>query len=351
VQDVADGCLAELVASYPADALGRPKLRLRLHRHLLPCTDEATCVRLRALVRAAVTAAGSEEQDAWPAVGRVLDMIERVSTDVYIRPAVQALLKHRGRVDRYPGDDGVVVTASVRLDVRSALPEDETEHDEPEGDEASFIGKQVELTEHLESVSRTARDFASTCGLDDELVNILELAGRWHDEGKRDRRFQAWLRGSELRALAENEPIAKSGRDVSQWKPSTLFGYPRGARHEFVSVRLFEQAYSRRTDESLLDLAKFLIGTHHGFGRPFPPVVKDGNPVEVKLMLDGRELAVSSDHRLYRLDSGWTDLFWCMVRRAGWWGLAYLEALLVTADRTVSAREQQKRETVVEAVS
>jgi hypothetical protein len=30
-----------------------------------------------------------------------------------------------------------------------------------------------------------------------------------------------------------------------------------------------------------------------------------------------------------------------MVRRYGWWGLAYLEALLVTADRVVSATEQQ----------
>ncbi|MFC1641327.1 hypothetical protein ACFL5O_01375 [Myxococcota bacterium] len=48
------------------------------------------------------------------------------------------------------------------------------------------------------------------------MAKLLLMAGLWHDEGKRDRRFQAWLYGSELRALAalsENRLLAKSGRD------------------------------------------------------------------------------------------------------------------------------------------
>ncbi len=149
--------------------------------------------------------------------------------------------------------------------------------------------------------------------------------------------------------MAASEPIAKSEREINQWKPSTLFGYPRGARHEFVSVRLFEDAAKQGDVGCVAELAKLLVGTHHGFGRPFPPVVKDSTPVEVKLALAGREMVVSSDHLLHRIDSGWADLFWSMVRRFGWWGLAYLEALMITADRTVSAREQRTRETTGEA--
>jgi len=110
----------------------------------------------------------------------------------------------------------------------------------------------------------------------------------------------------------------------------------------FVSVRLFEQAGRPVAGGVNLDLARFLIGTHHGFGRPFAPVVEDAEPVDVKLTLEGRDLVVLSDHRFHRLEAGWADLFWSLIRRFGWWGLAYLEALLITADRTVSAREQRQ---------
>ena len=88
------------------------------------------------------------------------------------------------------------------------------------------------------------------------------------------------------------------------------------------------------------DLIRLLIGTHHGRGCPFPPVLNDPDPVEISFTCGGEAIATSSDHGLYRLDSGWVDLFWKMVRRYGWWGVAYLEALLITADRTVSAQEQ-----------
>lgn len=343
VKDVADRCLAQLVASYPDDAFRRPKLRLRLHPSLLPTADDAASERLRSLLRVAVAAASSEGHNAWAATRRLLEATLALVDDAYVKAAINAVLGRRGRLALYPSDQGVVVVASVALVLPQPLPEVDLEQDEPEGDEASFTGRQVPLEEHLTSVGRAAGEFASACGLQDVLVKTLELSGRWHDQGKRDRRFQAWLRGSELQALAEENPIAKSGRDASQWKPSTVFGYPGGARHEFVSVRLFEQAGRTRADGvALLDLARFLIGTHHGYGRPFVPVVQDSRPVEVKLKLDGHELAVSSDHRLHRIDSGWTDLFWSLVRRFGWWGLAYLEALLVTADRTVSAWEQRQ---------
>jgi CRISPR-associated endonuclease/helicase Cas3 len=102
---------------------------------------------------------------------------------------------------------------------------------------------------------------------------------------------------------------------------------------------MFEKAIVESEEKE--EFIKFLIGTHHGHGRPFPPVLSDPTPVEVSLEHDGKRITTTSDHRLYQLDSGWVDLFWRMVRRYGWWGIAYLEALLITADRSVSAREQR----------
>jgi CRISPR-associated endonuclease/helicase Cas3 len=197
-------------------------------------------------------------------------------------------------------------------------------------------------------VAETARRFARATALE-HVAETFELAGQWHDQGKRDWRFQAWLRGSELHALAEEaNPIAKSGRDRSQWGASTDFGYPRGARHELVSVRLFERADRADADGVDRELAKFLVGTHHGFGRPLPPVVRDRSAVNVTLPCTDGDLVVSSDHGLHHLDGGWAELFWSMVRRFGWWGLAYLEAVFITADRTVSAWERKQADPAAE---
>lgn len=336
VSDVASQCLGQRIASYPADAFRKPKFRLRLHPELLPECDQATRERLRDLLSAAATTARSEDQDAWPKATRLLGALEPHLEDLYLKAAVKALREQQLPVEPYPG--GIVITKSLVLDFESRMHEDEYFEEEPEGDEASFTGRPLLLTEHLADVESAVVQFARNSGLSEELIGSLRQAGRWHDEGKRDPRFQAWLHGSEVKALAAEEPIAKSGRAPSLWKPSTGFGYPRGARHEFVSVRLFERYCTEDVEAQDSDLAKLLIGTHHGYGRPFPPVSRDPRPVGVTWTDGGREIVVSSDHQLHRIESGWVELFWQMVRHFGWWGLAYLESILVTADRTVSAR-------------
>ncbi|MFB3826484.1 MAG: type I-U CRISPR-associated helicase/endonuclease Cas3 [Bryobacteraceae bacterium] len=346
VSDVAEPCLVQLVNSYPKTALRRPRVRLRLHPHLLPSAKELPLDRVRGFFRAAVDAVRAHDQDSWPAIERILRAIRPYVREAERAAAIDAILqaKDRPQVRLYPQQDAFVLTADVRLPL--AAPEapasENAEFEEPEDDEMSFRsdGHPITLLKHTAAVRKSCAKFARACGLEKEVRRALLLAASWHDVGKRDARFQAWLHGSEVKALvalAGDEPLAKSGRDPRNWKSSEVFGYPKGLRHEFVSVRLLEQAVGLRCSDP--DLARLLVGTHHGYGRAFAPATEDRKPVEVSVRVNGNLIAVSTDHRLYRADSGWTDLFWRMVRRYGWWGLAFLEALLITSDRLVSARE------------
>jgi CRISPR-associated endonuclease/helicase Cas3 len=88
------------------------------------------------------------------------------------------------------------------------------------------------------------------------------------------------------------------------------------------------------------ELALHLIGTHHGWGRPFPPVWDDGeNAIEAEI--DGAHVTVAGVHRIARLDSGWAERYAALTRKYGWWGLAYLETILRRAD-CVQSREEQE---------
>src|SRR5262249_23737151 len=89
-------------------------------------------------------------------------------------------------------------------------------------------------------------------------------------------------------------------------------------------------------------LVDYLVGTHHGRGRPFVPVIEDHEPEQVTLRWDGHTLSASSDHGLWRLESGGAGGFWVLVRGSGYWGLAVLEALLRLADGARSAEEQRQ---------
>jgi CRISPR-associated endonuclease/helicase Cas3 len=355
VPDIGDTCLAQIVASYPASAFRRPKLRLRVHPLLIQAlvTEPAKRMPLEAHLQAAVSVAIAEDGDPWPTVKQILPPLgDARDDDGAFSAAVNALakLQQPPHVDVYPDGRGIVLIAAIPLslpDEKPALTED-VEHEDPEDDESSLSPtmQAVLLTDHTTQVKQQVGEFAVTCGISDALKKALELAALWHDQGKRDRRFQAWLQGSELRArvaLKDDKPLAKSGRDPGKWGSSSTFGYPRGLRHEFVSVRLLEAALGGHADkEELVDLARLLIGTHHGYGRAFAPVTTDKKCVRVSMNNGGKPVEVCSDHRLYRLDSGWVDLFWRMIRRYGWWGLAYLESLLITADHLASARERQQ---------
>jgi CRISPR-associated endonuclease/helicase Cas3 len=179
------------------------------------------------------------------------------------------------------------------------------------------------------------------------MCRALELAGHWHDAGKADPRFQQWLhQGSAFRASVAPELIAKSdlpsqdqrAREVARQRA----GYPKGMRHELLSLALIGDADAcRELAGEHWDLVQHLVACHHGWCRPFAPFVADPEPVEVAVALDGIALQASSCHGLERLDSGVPERFWRLVERYGWFGLAWLESLFILADHRRSEAEQQ----------
>ncbi|QSB16759.1 type I-U CRISPR-associated helicase/endonuclease Cas3 [Natronosporangium hydrolyticum] len=183
--------------------------------------------------------------------------------------------------------------------------------------------KRVKLCDHAEAVAARAVAVASRLDLGAELVATFQLAGRHHDDGKADERFQ--------RSLYSGQPpddlLAKSGvRDagiVNRLRAAS--GLPTRWRHEQLSV---VHAWSKLSGLSppQRELAARLIGTSHGHGRHGFPHASDD-------LVDGR-----SDTAVELYDEGlWDELIERTHVRWGVWGCAYLEALLRAADGQVSA--------------
>lgn len=234
---------------------------------------------------------------------------------------------------------GLVVRGSKRLLARPG----ETDAFSDEDDTTASGTHRIELIAHLDGAADFAHCFATGCGLSESLVNAVELAARMHDLGKADPRFQGWINGGnpwvrgELLAKSEDMP---QGKKASK-KARQYAGYPEGGRHELLSVRLLEVATDLLPNDQLRDLVLHLVASHHGYCRPFAPIVIDENPVDVAIDFNGHRLVHSSLTGLERLDSGVAERFWRLTQRYGWWGLAWLEAILRLADHRCSESEQQ----------
>lgn len=220
-------------------------------------------------------------------------------------------------------------------------------------DEAnSFTGTSVLLRYHCERVGDVAGAFARRLGCPPSIVADLQLAGRLHDLGKADERFQRMLHGGdEIARLQQGEdaPLAKSPRARAPRRGRAVLdprgGYPRGARHEAMSLALIESDPEILATAHDPDLVRYLVATHHGHARPWFPDVVDDDPVKVEVVVDvdgqSKRLMTMSDHDLGRVGSGTPDRFFGLLDRYGWFGLVWLEMVFRLGDHRESELEQE----------
>ncbi|MBC7230275.1 MAG: type I-U CRISPR-associated helicase/endonuclease Cas3 [Actinobacteria bacterium] len=213
-----------------------------------------------------------------------------------------------------------------------------------------YADLEVGLEEHSCGVRSIVERFSD--GLPADIREAMCLAALYHDIGKADPRFQIKLhRGNEIAAVTSGKLLAKSTTSARDAKADRFAemrsGYPKGARHEAQSVALLEARKDILKGLQDGDLALHLIASHHGYSRPFLPVFSESEPAVLKFEFNGKVFWGSSDHRLFSLNRGIAERYWKLVRRYGWWGLAYLEAVLRLADHRSSERERTGDEDVV----
>ena len=257
-----------------------------------------------------------------------------------IREALKVLQGAHGRIDvhtPYAGgrEGGAVLITQKKNLVSASLPA-------TEDDGTSQTSNQpVYLDDHGHRVAQFAKTFARTLGLED-LENDLHIAAYLHDAGKSDPRFQAMLAGGDIWNRPD-KPLAKSKSpwSASAWKSS---GLPKGWRHEALSVQM-SRAHPKLAKARDPALVLWLIGSHHGFGRPFFSFIESGfEQPEPCLdvgkweMTEGGSGPQSTSFDFDGLD--WPSMFIDLKRRYGIWGLAHLEAILRLADHRASEEEQ-----------
>jgi len=242
-----------------------------------------------------------------------------------------------GHIEGHPTGGIVLFARETPQSYRQADPELFADDD----DLLSASNREVSLDDHTASVERAAERLARSC-LPEALHAPVQQAAHWHDAGKLDERFQVLLhQGDEVAAASASAPLAKSvsipaspGQRRAIRRAS---GLPEYFRHEMLSTHLAQRHARLAADKADTDLVLHLVASHHGHARPFAPVDPDPTPPGVSGHLAGEPIGINAEERAampapHRIDSGLADRFWRMNRRYGWWGVAYLEAILRLSD-------------------
>lgn len=335
---VPQGDLAQQIdVAEKAHRLARGRVALRLHRSLVERSPYAPLLALA--TRQGDPPSAKELEEC------VRDLHASLDQDTEAAETL-GLLKKGFLREPYPGGAGLVLTSRRRLPAAawSAPSLDD-------GDDARSRVRRDEpvlLETHISDVQEQLESLLERLPLGD-LAADFRLAARWHDLGKADERFQAMLwrqdrtfaalvsgGGKRIIAKSDGQPTTPGERRAARLRAQL----PDGFRHEMLSVQLAERCDTLAESNSPSDLALHVVAAHHGYARPLAPVVIDDEPPDVTV--DGLSLTSNArrDRPPHRLDSGIAERFWRLTRRYGWWGLAYLEAVLRLADQQASAREE-----------
>jgi CRISPR-associated endonuclease/helicase Cas3 len=198
----------------------------------------------------------------------------------------------------------------------------------------------VWLRHHSKGVRAFARTFADRAGLAPDLVADIALAAFLHDAGKAHPNFKLWLYGGDSFLAEGGEALAKSGKARLPPRARELARLPEGARHEVASLLLAVEHPAFR-DAHDPELVLWLIGTHHGYGRPFFTEAAWPRPAEdFSVDLGDGSVRSRPAPTFAELQSEWLDLRVRVHEKYGPWGLARLEAILRLADHRRSEWEQ-----------
>ena len=239
----------------------------------------------------------SRAEGTWTAT-RINEFIE-LEADSFDR-ATSKLENMRGlrivwlETSSYDADDEADITSARAYLVarRPTFPDD--------GESGSQAIRTQLLETHLHLVGASALAIGNALGLDQSLVDQLAKAGAAHDRGK-DRSW--WQRAA---GNFTDQVLAKCYGRRAHWR------LLRGYRHELGS--LLDLCGDGVDDELILHL----VASHHGRARPgFDTHAFDSHHT----LIENEQASQASELRFDRLQ-----------RRYGWWGLAYLEALLKCAD-------------------
>lgn len=308
---------------------------VRLHRAVLePWLD---CPLVRDLLDVAADPA-RERDDLQDAIEAVLAYQQATEDEPAGLPEwLRKLLENvrSGRIEQHP-KGGLVLFQRRSSSKRAEEPDLFADDD----DLLSASGKEVSLSVHSASVWRATRKIAERC-LAHDFLESLTTAAYWHDVGKLDERFQVVLRqGDELAAVA-GEPLAKSkeipASPARRRAIREASGLPEDFRHEMLSLQLAERYAPLPEPRERADLLLHLVASHHGHARPFAPISIDPDPPGIRACHGAQQVELSTDDRRglcppHALSSGTAERFWHLNRRYGWWGLAYLEAILRLGD-------------------
>ena len=164
---------------------------------------------------------------------------------------------------------------------------------------------EIELAPHLTEVGRIAGELANA--LTPALACDFKCAGELHDLGKEAELWQSAMRGK--RYNPKGPRLAKTAGAGAA--PALLNGF----RHELRSAAKVENAS---------ELTRYLVASHHGWARPyFEPRSFDPE--------DSGSSAAQAQRALMR--------FADLQRHWGPWGLAYLDAVLKSADALASEQK------------